>query len=85
VRSFQVELLGQPDTMRERFTDKGRIRPRFGGGASFQIAEVNGKVMIWTIGPMEWWHDFQEAPRGLSFDEALLRTHIPYHYGWVQE
>ena len=80
-RTFQTELLGEPALMRSLFTAKGRVRPIHGGGSSFQISEVNGKVMIWTIGPMGWWHDFQEVPRGLPFDEALARTHLPGHYG----
>jgi hypothetical protein len=81
-RVFRTELLGEPALLRELFTDKGRVRPAYGGGASFQIDEIRGRVMIWTVGPMGWWHDFQEVPRGLAFDAALARTHLPSHYGW---
>lgn len=81
-RQFEVGLLGKPDTYRERFTDKGRIRKAYGGKSSFQIAHTLGKVTIWTIGPLGWWHDFQHVPEGTSFDEALRLTHIPAHYGW---
>jgi hypothetical protein len=84
-REFQPELLAEPATMRERFTSKGRIRKAFGGGASFQVSLTNGKVTIWTVGPLGWWHDFQTVPEGTSFDAALALTHIPSFYGWDQE
>lgn len=83
-RSFRTDLLGEPATLRERFTDKGRLRREYGGRNSFQIApsKTPGEVLIWTIGPMGWWHDFQRVPEGTSFDEALGRTHLPGHLGW---
>lgn len=84
-RQFQTELLGEPATLRERFTDKGRLRRQYGGRNSFQIAPStlrDGEVLIWTIGPMGWWHDFQTLPQGTPFDEALARTHLPGYLGW---
>lgn len=84
-RKFDVELLAEPSTMRDRFTSKGRIRRAFGGRASFQVSRVDGKVCIWTVGPMGWWHDFQSVPEGTSFDAALALTHIPSFYGWDRE
>ena len=79
---FEADLLGQPDTFRARFTPTGRIKKEFGGDASFQVARVDGKITIWTVGPMRWWHDFQTVPEGISFDDALRLTHIPGFYGW---
>jgi len=75
--------LPAPDTMRGRFTDRGRIRKAYGGGSSFQVsAQPDGTARIWTIGPLGWWHDFQTVPAGTSFDDALALTHIPSFYGW---
>lgn len=81
-RVFRTDLLTEPATFRDRFTPTGRIRREHGGGTSFQIDLVNGKVYIWTIGPMGWWHDFQPVPEGTSFDAALALTHIPAFFGW---
>jgi hypothetical protein len=81
---FRDDLLTEPATMRERFTPTGLIRKAYGGGARFQIG-VNfptGNILIWTVGPLGWWHDFQTVPAGTSFDEALARTFIPRFYGW---
>lgn len=79
---FETELLSEPDTFRDRFTPTGLIKKAYGGRARFQIARVNGKIMIWTVGAMGWWHDFQEVPEGTSFDEALAKTYIWWFYGW---
>ena len=64
--------------MRERFTAKGRIRQCFGGRTFFQVMqEPDGRVLIWTVGPMGWPHDFQFIPAGTSFDDAQIgRAHV---------
>lgn len=82
-RVFEVDQLGKPDTFRERFTDTGRIRKAFGGGASFQVSVVDGTLHVWTVGPLGGWHDFQKIPAGTSFDDALKMTYIPRFYGWL--
>jgi hypothetical protein len=82
----KFDPLPAPDTMRARFTDKGRIRKAYGGGSSLQVSlQPDGSALVWTIGPLGWWHDFQTIPAGTSFDGALARTHLPSFYGWDQE
>lgn len=73
--------------MLERFTPTGLIRKAYSEGrgrSRFQIGinEPTGDILIWTVGPLGWWHDFQQVPPGTSFDDALNRTYIPWFYGW---
>jgi len=73
--------------MLERFTPTGLIRKAYDGDrrTRFQIG-VNaptGNILIWTVGPLGWWHDFQTVPAGTSFDDALALTYIPRFYGWA--
>ena len=78
---FYPGLLSEPSTLLPRFTPTGYIR----GDrrcTRLQIAEVNGSVCVWTVGPMGWWHDFKGIPHGASFDDVVKHTHIPSFYGW---
>ena len=82
-REFQTGNCGKPNRFRDHFSDKGRVRAAYGSGWSFQIARHrDGKVWIWTVGPLEGWHDFQEIAPGTPFDDALFRTGLPGHLGW---
>ena len=43
------------------------------------------EALIWVVGPLGWWHDFQKVPVGLPFDEALERTTLPAYFGWLEQ
>lgn len=85
-RQFERDLLGPSERYADRFTDKGRVKREHGGGWSFQIAPSHSnstEALIWTVGPLGWWHDFQTVPVGMPFDEALERTALPAFFGWL--
>ena len=81
-RQYDPTLLAEPRTLVSRFTPTGYVKGKR-TRESFQCeATWNGRVMIWTIGPLGWWHNLQTVEPGTSFDDAVRRTYLPGFHGW---